>query len=154
MFTALITFLGGATVRLLLGHFFDFVTKWQDNKNEMSRLRLQGELDAAQFDRNQSAIRLQAELGIKVIEAQTEAHVTSAEADAFVEAVKATAQKTGIMWVDLWNGVIRPMLATICIVLWMVALAQRHFVLDEWDRSLMSLALGIFIGGRIHATGR
>jgi len=154
MFTALLTFLGGATVRLLLGHVFDFVTKWQDSKNEIEHLRVQGELDAAQHARNMEAIKVQADLGIKVIEAQTESHVTQAEADAFVEAVKATGQKTGIVWVDLWNGVIRPFLATVCIGLWISSLVERKFVLDEWDRALMSLALGIFVGGRIHATGR
>lgn len=153
MITALLTFLGGATVRLFLGHIFDFITKWQDNKNELARLKLQGDLDAAQHERNLAAIRVQAELGIKVIEAQTEAHVTSAEADAFVEAVKATGQKTGIMWVDVWNGVIRPLLATVCIVLWVRSLLERNFVLDDWDRALMGMALGVFVGGRIHAKG-
>lgn len=154
MFTALLTFLGGATVRLFLGHLFDFITKWQDQKNELERLRLQGDLDAAQHARNLEAIKVQADLGIKVIEAQTEAHVTQAEADAFVEAVKATGQKTGIVLVDLWNGVIRPLLATMCIALWIASLVERKFVLDDWDRALMSLALGVFVGGRIHATGR
>lgn len=154
MFTALITFLGGATARLVLGHLFDFLTKWQDSRNEIERLRLQGELDAAQHARNLEAIKVQAELGVKVIEAQTVSHVTEAEADAFVEAVKATGQRTGIVWVDVWNGIIRPLLASVCIVLWISSLAERQFVLDDWDRALMSLALGIFVGGRIHATGR
>lgn len=154
MFTALITFLGGATVRLFLGHIFDFITKWQDSKNEIERLRLQGELDAAQHARNLEAIKVQADLGVKVIEAQTESHVTQAEADAFVEAVKATGQKTGIALIDAWNGGIRPFLATVCIGLWISSLVSRGFVLDEWDRALMSLALGIFVGGRIHATNR
>lgn len=154
MFTALVTFLGSAGIRLALGHLFDFITKWQDNKNELARLRLQGELDAAQHARNLEAIKVQAGLGIKVIEAQTESHVNQVEADAFLEAVKATGQKTGVLIVDVWNGVIRPLLATICIVLWVTSLATRHFTLDDWDRALMSLALGIFVGGRIHATGR
>jgi len=154
MFTALITFLGGATVRLFLGHIFDFVTKWQDSKNEIARLRLQGELDAAQHERNLAAIKLQADMGIKVIEAQTESHVSQSEADSFLEAVKATGQHTGIVWVDVWNGIIRPLLATMCIWLWVLSLMQRGFTLDEWDRALMSLALGVFVGGRIHSTGR
>ena len=153
MITALLTFVGGATMRLFLGHLFDFVTKWQDSKNEIERLRVQGELDAAQHERNLAAIKLQANLGIKVIEAQTEAHVTQAEADSFLEAVKATGQRTGIVWVDVWNGIIRPLLATMCIALWAMSLFQRHLVLDDWDRALMSLALGVFVGGRIHAKG-
>lgn len=154
MLTALLTFLGGATVRLLLGHLFDFITKWQDQKNELARLELQGRLDAQQHERNMAAWKMQADMGIRVIEAQTAAHVTAAEADAFVEAVKATGQRTGIAWVDLWNGIIRPLLATICIVLWILSLAERQWKLDDWDRALVSMALGVFVGGRIHATGR
>jgi len=154
MITALMTFLGGATVRLFLGHLFDFITKWQDQKNELARLTLQGQLDAAQHTRNLEAIKVQADLGVKVIEAQTEAHVTQAEADAFIEAVRATGQRTGIMWVDLWNGIVRPLLASMCIVLWVAKIVGAGFVLDEWDRELMGMALGVFVGGRIHATGR
>lgn len=154
MITALLTFLGGATVRLFLGHLFDFVTKWQDSKNELARLRLQGELDADQHERNLAATKLQAELGIKVIEVQAQAHVTASEADAFVEAVKAAGQKTGIVVVDVWNGVIRPLLATMCIALWALKVIKAGLVLDAWDQELMGLALGVFVGGRIHATNR
>lgn len=147
-------FLAGAVGRLLLGKVLDFVAKWQDNRNELARLRLQGELDEAQHKRQQDAIRLQNELQIKVIEVQAEAHVTAAEADAFLEAVKSTRVQTGIKIIDAWNGAIRPLLATVCIALWIQSLWERRFVLTDWDRSLMSLALGIFIGGRIAATGR
>jgi len=154
MFTALFTFLGSTVMRLALGHIFDFVTKWQDSKNELAHMQMQGQLDAAQHARNLEAIKVQADLGVKVIEAQTESHVTSAEADAFVEAVKATGQKTGIVWVDVWNGIIRPLLASVCIALWIRAMGQQGWVLTEWDKQLMSMALGIFVGGRIHATGR
>ena len=110
MISALLTFLGGTAMRLFLGHLFDFVTKWQDAKNEIVRLRLQGELDAAAHTRNLDAIRLQADLGVKVIEANTAAGVTLAEADAFVEAVRNTGRPTGIQWVDAWNSSIRPLL--------------------------------------------
>ena len=67
--------------------------------------------------------------------------------------MKATGQKTGVQWVDVWNGVIRPLLASVCIALWVSSMAHRGFVLDEWDRSLMGLALGVFVGGRIQAKG-
>lgn len=153
MLTALFTFLGSAGLRLFIGKLFDAFDKWQDHRNEVARLKLQGELDAAQHDRNLAAVRLQAEMGVKVIEAQTVAHISSAEADAFVAAVKATGQQTGVAWVDVWNGIIRPLLASVCIALWVSSMAHRGFVLDEWDRSLMGLALGVFVGGRISAKG-
>lgn len=154
MFTALVTLLGSATARLFLGHLFDYLTKWQDNKNEIARMRAQADLEAAQHERNLSAQRLQAELGVKVIEAQTTEHRAAAEDDAFLEAVKSVGLKTGIAIIDGWNGSIRPLLATICITLWVSSLWQRGFVLDDWDRGLVAAVLGIFIGGRISATGR
>lgn len=140
-------------MRIFLGHLFDFVTKWQDSKNELARMRLQNDLDHAQFERQQSAIRLQADMGIKVIEAQTVSHVTKADSDAFVEAVKATGKKIGVAWIDAWNGSIRPLLATVCIGLWIASMMRAGWVLTEWDQSVISLALGVFIGGRIHAKG-
>lgn len=154
MFTALMTFLGGAIGRLLIGKVLDFVQTWQEQKNEIERMRVQGELEAAQHERNMAAWQLQTTLGIKVIEAQTEAHHLQAEDDAFVQAVANTGKSTGVALIDGWNGTIRPLLATICIGLWLASLVSRGFALDDWDRALMSLALGIFIGGRIHATGR
>jgi hypothetical protein len=33
-------------------------------------------------------------------------------------------------------------------------MGQQGWVLTPWDKELMSMALGIFVGGRIHATGR
>jgi small-conductance mechanosensitive channel len=153
MLTAVLTFLGGVAGRMVLGHLLEALTKWQDAKNEIARLKVQGEIDAAQHDRLMTSMRLQSELGVKLIEAKTEAHVTQAEADAFVEAVKATSVRSGVWWADAWNTVIRPLLATVCIGLWVSSLIQRGFVLDDWDRSLMSLALGVFVGGRVQLKG-
>lgn len=154
MISALLTFLGGVTFRLLIGHLFDFMTRWQEQRNELARIKLQGEVEAAQHARQLEAVRAQYEMGIKVIETQAQAHVTAAEADAVLEAVRATSRPTGNKLVDTWNGGIRPFLATVCIALWISALHQRDWVLDDWDRALMSMALGIFIGGRIQSTGR
>lgn len=154
MLTALITFLGGATFRLIVGYIHDFLTKWQDNRNEIARLELQGRLDAERHEREQSAQRLQAELGIKVLEVQTRRDQAAAEDAMLLEAIRGTQRATGIRWVDAWNGVIRPLLASVCIGLWVMSLWERSFKLDEWDRALMSLALGVFVGGRITATGR
>jgi hypothetical protein len=154
LITALITFLGGTACRMFFGHLLDMATKWQDARNELAHIKLQGELDAAQHGRNLESIKLQADLGVKIIEAHTQQHVTSAEADAFLEAVQATGRQTGVKWVDLWNGIIRPMLATVAIALWVSTMARRGFVPDEWDRALMGSVLGIFVGGRIMSTGR
>lgn len=153
MITAIITFLGGVAGRMMLEHLFSFITKWQDNKNELARLQLQGQLDDSAHKRNMESIQTQAALGIKVIEAQTAGHLAELDAEAFSKAVEAAGKPTGITWVDAWNGIIRPLLASMCIALWTLSLIQRHMVLDDWDRSLMSLALGVFVGGRIQLKG-
>lgn len=155
MFTAIFTFLASVGGRLLLGKIFDFVDKWQDSKNQLALLKLQGDLDAAKAVQNSQLLELQAKLGIQNLQAQAEVHVAAADDDAFVAAVRGVSEShTGIAWVDAWNGVIRPFLATVAIAMWLYAILQSHGVLNDWDRQLMSMVLGIFIGGRIHATGR
>lgn len=154
MLTALLTFLGGATARMLLGWLFEFATKWQDARNELARLRLQADVEKEAHARRIESVRLEHELGVKLIAVKSEAVIAERDADAFIEAVKNTGARTGIALIDAWNGGIRPLLASVCIALWIASLVQRSFVLDDWDRALMSLALGVFVGGRIQATGR
>jgi hypothetical protein len=154
MLTAVLTFLGGATMRMLLGYLYEFATKWQDNRNELRRMELQGTLEQARHERETAALRLQAELGIKVIEVQAQREHAAAEDAMLLEATRATMRASGIGWVDAWNHAIRPLLASVCIALWLASLVERSFKLDDWDKALMSLALGVFVGGRIQATGR
>ena len=49
---------------------------------------------------------------------------------------------------------IRPAGATFCLAVWIAAVVKQGFVLNDWDRELMGLFLGVFVGARIHATGR
>lgn len=117
MITALLSFLGGNVFRMIFGEIISFLNKKQDHAQEVERMRLQGELDAAQHARNQEAIRVQAELGVKTIQVQAEAAIGEIEAQGWLEAVKATAIKTGVTWIDGWNAVIRPGVATWSIVM-------------------------------------
>lgn len=153
-FVALITFLGSASMRVFLGHLFDFFTRWHDQKSELARLQLQEQIDAAQHARNIEAMKFQAEFGVKVIEAQSEAQIANFEASAFLEAVRATAIKTGVAWVDAWNQTIRPFLATVAIAVWVASMIKPlGVVLNDWDLALIGAVLGVFVGGRIHAKG-
>lgn len=102
---------------MIFGEIISFLNKKQDHAQEVERMRLQGELDAAQHARNQEAIRVQAELGVKTIQVQAEAAIGEIEAQGWLEAVKATAIKTGVTWIDGWNAVIRPGVATWSIVM-------------------------------------
>lgn len=153
MFTAL-SFLGGTAFRLMFEQVFGFVNRWQENKNELARMQVQSQIDALAHARNLESIKLQSDLGIKTIQVQAEGRVADAEWDAFAQGVRNTAAPTGVRWVDGWNGAIRPSLATISIVLWLVSVATAGWVLGDWDKSLIGLALGIFVGGRIIATGK
>jgi hypothetical protein len=154
MFTAIIGLLGGATARLVLGQLFDFVNRWQESKNQIAMMQAQAQIDAAKSQQQISLLQLQSSLGIKEIEAQVDAHSAATDDDSFLQAVKNTAVTVGVKWVDAWNSMIRPTLATVCIGLWCWSLWERKFVMTDWDLNMISTALGIFIGGRIHATGR
>lgn len=147
MFSALISFLGGSAFRMIWGELSSAWTKRQDHKHEVERMRVQAELDAAQHARNLEAIKIQADLGVKVIHVQAEADVSRIEAEGWLEAVRATGRQIGIAWVDAWNAVIRPGVAT-----WAVAMLTFNefgvFMISENTASVCFAALGIYLADR------
>jgi hypothetical protein len=147
MLSALISFLGGSVFRMIWGELSSWLTAGQNHKQEIERMRLQGELDAAAHARNQDAIRLQAELGVQTIRVQGEADIGRVEADGWLAAVRGTTTATGVWFVDLWNGIIRPAVAT-----WSVGMISGHYlkwwVLDENGWSVCGAALGIYLADR------
>lgn len=148
MITALFSFLGGNVFRWIFGEVVSFLNKEQDHRQETERLKLQAELDAAQHQRNLEAIRVQAELGVKTIQVQAEAAIGQIEATGWLEAVKATAVKTGILWIDGWNAVIRPGVATWSVI--MLTLGEIGVIthLSENIIALAGCALGIYLADR------
>ena len=147
MFSALFSFLGGSVFRMIWGELSHWLTAKQDHAHEIERLRLQAELDAAQHARNLEAIKVQADMGIKVIEAQAESAISQTEAEGWLEAVKATTTKVGIAWVDAWNAVIRPGVATWAILM-ITAGEFKLIVMSEFAASVASAALGIYLAER------
>lgn len=147
MITALISFFGGSVFRMIWGEVSTWLTKRQDHSQEMDRMKLQAEFDAAAHLRNLETIKTQAEAGVKIIQQQAVANVQGVEADAWFEAVKSTTRTIGIAWVDAWNTVIRPFVAT-----WSVVMITGHYqlwwVLDENGWSLTGVALGIYLADR------
>jgi hypothetical protein len=148
MFSALLSFLGGSVFRMLFGEISSWMNKKQDHLHEMDRMRLQGELDTSQFLRNQDALRLQAELGVKLVHVQAEAVVDQIEANGWLAAVKGTTQTIGIWFIDAWNGVIRPFVATWAVIMVTLHFAQTGWVLDDNGWSICGAALGIYLADR------
>lgn len=148
MFTALFSFLGGSVFRMIWGEISSFVNKRQDHEHELEMARLQVEIDDKTHQRNQEALRLQSELGIKTIEAQAVAAVDKAEADAFGIALQDAFKPTGYALVDVWNGVIRPCSATIVLLLWVAKLVSQNFKMDAWDMEISAVVLGFFFADR------
>ena len=147
MLTALISFLGSTFARTAWGEVSAWFTARQDHRHELERLRLQGELDAAQHARNLEAIKVQADMGVKVIEAQREADIGRIEADGWLEGVRATGRQVGVAWVDAWNGMIRPAAATWSLVM-LTAHGLKLTTLDEPTLAVCGAALGLYLATR------
>lgn len=145
--SALLSFLGGSAFRMLWGEVSAWLSKQQDHAHEVERMRLQGDLDAAQHARNLEAQRLQAELGVKVIEAQSVSDIGRIEAEGWLEAVRATGKPVGVWWADAWNAVIRPGGATWALVmLTLEAFALAH--VSEATAQVCFAFLGLFAADR------
>jgi hypothetical protein len=151
---ALLSFLGGSAFRLIWAQISDYFTEKQNHKHEIERMKLQGELDAKQHERNQQAIKLQAELGVQTIRVQGEADANRLEMEGWAQAVSTATKPTGIWVVDLWNGVIRPLAASIAIFLWVAALNKTGFVMTEWDKELVGVILGFYFATRVLVKGK
>lgn len=148
MFSALISFLGGSVFRMIWGEVSHWLTATQEHAHEIERMRLQGDLDAAAHARNLEAIKVQADLGVKTIQVQAQADLDRIEAGAWDRLVDSTTKLTGISFIDVWNGVIRPLLATLAIFVVVAEIAQHGFVLSDWDRELVGAILGIYVADR------
>lgn len=150
MLTALFSFLGGSAFRLIFGAVMDWFSKRQDHRQEMESLRLQAELDDKRHARDLERIRLQSDLKVTEVKVIGDVVEQKAMADAFLEAVRATRERTGVLWVDAWNASIRPAGASVSMAVWVGTMLVAGFVLSEFDRTLIAAFLGIFVGDRIH----
>lgn len=148
MFSAILSFLGGSVFRMVWGEVSSWITARQDHRFEVERMRLQGDIEAAQHTRNLEAIKVQAGLGVQTIRVQAEADVGKLETEGWAAAVRQAMQPTGIAWVDAWNGIIRPLAASIAILLWVLALNTQGWKMSAWDRELVGVVLGFFFASR------
>ena len=147
MFSAVLSFLGGSAFRMLWGEVSAWVNRQQDHKHEIERMRLEADIAEAQHRRQQDAIKLQAEMGVKVIEAQAVADVGRIEAEAWMDAVAATSKKTGVTIADAWNAIIRPGGATWALVMLTLDSFAIAAVGDSTEQVCFAF-LGIFVADR------
>lgn len=112
---ALLSFLGGSAFRAIWGEVSHWFTARQELKAEVTKMKLQGELDAALHARNLESLRLQSELGVKEIRVKSEAALSQLDGEIFKEAMARANAPTGIAWVDGWNGCIRPAFGTLAL---------------------------------------
>lgn len=155
MLTFLTSFLSSAGLRWLLGEGVSMLKARQDHASEIEMLRVQAELEAARAERQRQAVRDAADAGIKLVEAQGVVASTAAADAMMLEAMQQIGRPTGVPWVDGWNGAIRPLLASASILLLIgSALWPSHVALTGLVGEVVAGALGLYVGGRIHATGR
>lgn len=148
MFSALLSFLGGSVFRMIWGEVSAFFTRKQEHANEMERLRFQAELDDRAHERRMESVRFEAEQQVKVIRVQADAAVGQLEAEGWLEAVKATGRSVGVAWVDAWNAVIRPGVATWGVAMLTLAEIDAITALSEGTQSVIFAALGIYLADR------
>lgn len=150
---AIFSFLGGSAFRAIWGEFSNWLNARQEHKHEMDRMRLQGQLDAEQHARNMAAQKQQAELGYKTIQVQADADVSRIETETWRNAVTAAiTAKTGIAWVDAWNGTVRPAYATAGLFLWLWwelhHMAVSGWIVSAWSLDLVAAVVGFYFADR------
>lgn len=151
--TALLSFLGSAVFRWLLEKVFQITERKQDHAQEIERMRVQAEVDAAQHLRNLEMLRIQSELKLDLLQEEHRGAVEAADGEAFIASIKA-AQPSGIRWIDGWNATIRPLVSTVCVGLWALTLIERNFVPNEFDLAMIGAVIGWHFGTRSLLPGK
>lgn len=148
MFSALVSFLGGSAFRMIWGEVSAYFTKRQDQKNEMARMELQGKLDAEAHARNLASIKLQADLGVKTIQVQGDVEISKIDTAAWAQAVGDVGKATGIKFLDIWNGSVRPALATLAGVMLIMESIKNGWGPTEHVLIVCDAILGIYVADR------
>lgn len=148
MISAILSFLGGSAFRMIWGEVSAWINKKLEHTQEMERLEAQERYNAAQHARNLEAIKVQADMQVKVIEVQSQSALDQIDAQTFMEGVKATVTKTGIKWVDAWNQTIRPGVATWAVLMLTLEAVAWIGAIQGGTREVCYAALGLFLADR------
>lgn len=133
---------------MVWGEISSYFTRKQEHAQELERMKLQNDLEASRHDRDQARIKLQSDLGVREVQIAADSAIQKTEADAWLQAVRDVGRQTGIKFLDIWNGAVRPMLATLAIGVVVAEIAKNGFVLTDWDRELVAAILGIYVADR------
>ena len=148
MISAILSFLGGSAFRMIWGEVSAWVNKKLEHEQEMERLEANERYSAAQHARNLEAIKVQADMQIKVVEVQAQSEMEQLDAQTFLEGVKATTVRTGIKWVDAWNQTIRPGVATWAVLMLSLEAFALIGAIEGGTREVCYAALGLFLADR------
>jgi uncharacterized membrane protein YqiK len=155
MLSGVFSFLGGAAFRWILGELFGWLKARDEHKAEMERTRLQIELERERATLQRAAAQQAADLGIKVIEAQSEAAAEAAAALAHLRAIEGVNEASKRDdWIGAWNAMIRPELAQVAIIMFVAdAIWPDLVTLTPVMIEVFCAALGMFVGERIRHRG-
>lgn len=148
MFSAILSFLGGSAFRMLWGEISAQITARREHNFEIERMRLQGELEEKQHERNMKALTVQAELKVQVVRVQGEMDVAKLEAEGWAASVREGMKPTGIWLIDAWNASIRPAAASLCLWLWFRQLYVAQWAMQGRDWDMVCAILGWFFADR------
>lgn len=149
MFSALLSFLGGSVFRMIWGEVSSYLSKKQDHTHELELIRLTGQLEAEKHARELEAIKVQADLGVKMVRVQGEMRSEELDRLTFQRGVELTGQTTGFKFVDAWNSSIRAALATMMMVLIALHYHRAGWVLDQPGWELAGAILGLYTADRM-----
>lgn len=101
MLTTLLTLFGGGLGGLLrfVPEILKLFTDQRDRDHEYRMTQLQLDIDKAR-----------AQQGIDLVHAQGDVAIQTGEMTAYVEAIKAQGQMTGVKWIDALNQSVRPVI--------------------------------------------
>lgn len=152
--TALISFLGSASLRWLLGELLGIFKAREDRLAEVEMLRLQADLERERAERQRLAVQDAAAAGVKLVEAQREASAGDFADRMTLEALQQIGRPSGVAWVDALNASVRPVLAYVSLLLLAgSAIAPEHVVITGMVGEVACGALGLYVGGRVHLKG-
>lgn len=155
MLSGILSFFGGTAFRWLFGELLGWLKARDEHKAEMERMRLQIDLERERASLQRQAAQQAAELGVKIIEAQSEAAADAAAALAHLRAIEGVNKASERSdWIGAWNASIRPLAATVGIFLLVgQSVAPSIFVLSALVVDLICAVLGVFVGERIRQRG-